>query len=45
MDTPPFMPAVANWAGIVIIVIAGLFLAAASIGMTARAVMPEKYDG
>jgi hypothetical protein len=37
-------PADATWAGVLIILIAGLFLAALAVGIAARAVMPEHYD-
>jgi len=38
-----FIAAKAVWAGVVVIGIAGLFIASAAIGIMARAVMPERY--
>lgn len=38
-----FLPADATWAGVMIVIIIALFLAAAVIGTVARAVMPEAY--
>jgi hypothetical protein len=41
--TQNFLPADATWSGVVILIAAGLFLAAIVIGIVARLVMPEKY--
>jgi len=38
------LPPDATWAGIVLILIGGLFLAALAVGIAARAVMPEHYE-
>ena len=38
-----FLPADAVWAGAVLIIIAAVFLAAATIGTVARATSPEMY--
>lgn len=38
-----FLPADATWAGVMVVIIIALFVAAAVIGTVARMVMPEKY--
>ncbi|MGN6507241.1 MAG: hypothetical protein ACTHM6_16930 [Tepidisphaeraceae bacterium] len=40
---PPFLPDNATWIGALLLVLAGLFLAALVIGCVARVVMPERY--
>ena len=40
---PQFFPHDATWIGVMLLVIAALFLAAAVIGTVARMVMPERY--
>ena len=42
-DTPQLLPADATWAGIVLLVTGALFVAALTIGLVARLVMPEKF--
>ena len=37
-------PADATWAGVLLILVGGLFLAALAVGVAARAVMPEHYE-
>jgi hypothetical protein len=37
-------PADATWAGVLLILVGGLFLAALAVGIAARAVMPEHYE-
>jgi len=39
--TQSLLPANAEWAGVMILVIAGLFIAAAAIGVIARVLGPE----
>jgi hypothetical protein len=43
-DASVLFPADATWAGILLILVGGLFLAALAVGVAARAVMPEHYD-
>ncbi len=40
---PTFLPADATWAGVLLLCIAGVFLAGIVIGTVARLVMPERY--
>jgi hypothetical protein len=41
--TQSMLPADATWSGVVLLVIAGLFLAAITIGIVSRLVLPERY--
>jgi hypothetical protein len=44
-DVPAnLFPPDATWAGVLLILIGGLFLAALAVGVAARAVMPEHYE-
>jgi len=42
-QTQSLLPANADWAGVMILVIAGLFIAAAVIGIVARMLTPERH--
>jgi hypothetical protein len=42
--TQSFLPQDATWAGVVLLIVGGLFLAAIVIGIAARTLMPEKYS-
>ena len=43
--TGPVLPASAVWAGVLLVIVAALFLAAAVIGPIVRAVNPPPLDG
>ena len=42
--TQAFLSPDATWVGVLLLVIAGLFLAAVVVGRVSRAVAPEAYD-
>ena len=42
--TQPFLPPDATWVGVMLLVIAGLFLAAVVVGKASRMLSPEAYD-
>lgn len=41
--TQPFLPADATWVGVMLLIIAGLFLAATVVGVISRVLSPEAY--
>ena len=41
--TQPFLPADATWVGVLLLAAAGLFLAAAVVGIASRTLSPEAY--
>lgn len=43
-DAQAFLPNDATWVGVVLLITAGLFLAAIVVGLVSRATSPEAYD-
>lgn len=41
--TQSILPPDATWAGVMLLIVAGLFLGAITIGIVARLIMPERY--
>lgn len=41
--TQPFLPADATWVGVLLLAVAGLFLAATVVGVISRTLSPEAY--